>query len=157
FQMVLVANKNLAARTVDELIAFAKANPAKVNMASYGAGTMSQLAGELFKTMAGIDMVHVPFNGSAPMVTALRGGHVDVAFDVFTSSGPHILSGDLHPLGTLGTKRLSQLPDVPTVAETLPGYEAVVWTGIGAPKATPPVILERLNREINNALSDPPT
>jgi tripartite-type tricarboxylate transporter receptor subunit TctC len=157
FPMVLEAHQKFQARTVADLVAYAKANPGKLNMGSYGAGTMSQLAGELFKTMAGINMVHVPFNGGAPMATSMRGGHIDVAFDVFTNSQPHILSGDFLALGVLGAKRLPQLPDVPTVSETLTGYEAVVWTGIGVPKATPGAIIARLNREINAALNDPPT
>jgi tripartite-type tricarboxylate transporter receptor subunit TctC len=155
YPMVLVAHPSAPAKTVAELIAYAKANPGKVTMASFGSGSASHLAGELFKMMAGINMVHVPYRGGAPMVTDLVGGQVQVGFDVMVTSLPHIRSGKLKALGVLGQDRFNLLPDVPTIAETVPGYEAGTWAGVGAPRGTPPEIIERLNREISAALADP--
>jgi len=153
YPMVLVANPSVPARTVAELIAHARANPGTVTMASFGTGSASHLAGELFKTMAGVNMVHVPYRGSAVMITDLVGGQVQIAFDVMVTSLPHIRTGALRALGVAGEKRYDGLPDVPSIAETLPGYEAGTWGGVGVPKGTPPEIIARLNREINAGLA----
>jgi tripartite-type tricarboxylate transporter receptor subunit TctC len=155
FPMMLVANPSVPAKTVAELIAHAKANPGKVTMASFGTGSASHLAGELFKMMAGINMVHVPYRGGAPMVTDLIAGQVQVGFDVMVTSLPHVRTGALRVLGVAGNNRFDMLPDVPTVAETVPGYEARTWAGVGAPKGTPPEIITRLNRDINAGLANP--
>ena len=154
FPMVLVANPSVPAKTVAELIAYAKANPGKVTMASFGTGSASHLAGELFKMMAGINMVHVPYRGGAPMVTDLIAGQVQVGFDVMVTSLPHVRTGALRALGVAGNKRFDMLPDVPTVAETVPGYEARTWAGVGVPKGTPLEIIARLNHEINAGLAN---
>ena len=153
--MVLEANPSVPAKTVVELIAYAKANPGKITMASYGTGSTSHVAGELFKMMTGVNMAHVPYRGGAPMVTDLLGGQVQVAIDVMSSSLPHIRSGALRALAVTTTTRLEALPDVPTVAETAPGYELLAWTGIGVPRGTPPAVIEKLNREINAGLANP--
>ena len=155
YPMVMVAHPSVPAKTVAEIIAHAKANPGKVSMASFGAGSASHLAGELFKMMAGINMVHVPYRGGAPMITDLVGGQVQVGFDVMVTSLPHIRSGALRALGVAGRKRFSMLPDVPAIAETVPGYEAGTWAGVGVPKGTPPEIIARLNSEINAGLAQP--
>ena len=155
FPMVMVANPSVPARTVAEIIAHAKANPGKVSMASFGTGSASHLAGELFKNMAGVDLVHVPYRGGASMMLDLVGGQVQVGFDVMTTSLPHIQTGALRALGVAGTKRFDMLPDVPTIAETVPGYEARTWAGVGVPRGTPPEIIDRLNRDINTGLVNP--
>ena len=155
YPMLLVANPSVPAKTVTELIAHAKANPGKVTMASFGTGTVSHLAGELFKMMAGVEMVHVPYRGSAPMVTDLLAGQVQVAFDVMVTSLPHVRTGALRALGVAGSNRFDMLPDVPTIAETVPGYEARTWAGVGVPKGTPAEIIARLNHEINAGLANP--
>jgi tripartite-type tricarboxylate transporter receptor subunit TctC len=155
YPMVLIAHPSVPAKTVAELIAHAEANPGKVTMASFGTGSASHLAGELFKMMAGINMVHVPFRGGAPMVTNLIGGQVQVGFDVMVTSLPHVRAGTLRALGVAGKNRFEMLPDVPSIAETLPGYEARTWAGIGVPSGTPPDIIARLSREINEGLADP--
>jgi tripartite-type tricarboxylate transporter receptor subunit TctC len=155
FPMMLVANPSLPAKSVAELIAHARANPGKVTMASFGTGTASHLAGELFKMMAGIDMVHVPYRGGAPMVTDLIAGQVQVGFDVMVTSLPHVRTGALRALAVAGSNRFDKLPDVPTIAETVPGYEAGTWAGVGVPKGTPPEIITRLDREIDAGLADP--
>jgi tripartite-type tricarboxylate transporter receptor subunit TctC len=155
FPMMLVVNPSVPAKTVAELIAHAKANPGKVTMASFGTGSASHLAGELFKMMAGINMVHVPYRGGAPMVTDLIAGQVQVAFDVMVTSLPHVRTGGLRALGVAGNNRFDMLPDVPTVAETVPGYEARTWAGVGVPKGTPAEIIARLNHEINAGLANP--
>ena len=156
FPMMLVANPSVPAKTVAELIAHAKANPGKVTMASFGTGSASHLAGELFKMMAGINMVHVPYRGGAPMVTDLIAGQVQVGFDVMVTSLPHVRTGALRVLGVAGKNRFDMLPDVPAVAETVPGYEARTWAGAGVPKGTPTEIIARLNHEINAGLANPP-
>jgi tripartite-type tricarboxylate transporter receptor subunit TctC len=153
YPMIMVAHPSLPAQTVAELIAYAKANPGKVTMAPFGTGSASHLAGELFKFMAGIDMVHIPYRGGAPMTTDLIGGQVNVGFDVMVTALPQVRSGKLRALGVLGHKRFDLLPDVATVAETLPGYEASTWAGIGVPRGTPPEIIERLNREVKEGLA----
>jgi tripartite-type tricarboxylate transporter receptor subunit TctC len=135
YPMVLVAHPSVPAKTVAELTAHAKANPGKASMASFGTGSASHLAGELFNMMAGI---HVPYRGSAPMVTDLIAGQVQVGFDVMVTSLPQIRSGALRALGVAGKNRFDMLPDVPTIAETLAGYEARTWAGVGVPKGTPP-------------------
>ena len=155
YPMVMVAHPSVPARTVAEIIAHAKANPGKVSMASFGTGSASHLAGELFKIMAGVDMIHVPYRGGAPMMLDLVGGQVQVGFDVMTTSLPHIRTGALRALGVAGTKRFDMLPDVPTIAETVPGYEARTWAGVGAPRGTPPEIIARLNHDINAGLVNP--
>jgi tripartite-type tricarboxylate transporter receptor subunit TctC len=155
YPMILIANPSLPARTVPELIALARANPGKVTMASFGTGSASHLAGELFKMMAQVDMVHVPYRGGAPMVTDLLAGQVQVGFDVMVTSLPHVRTGALRALAVAGSERFDMLPDVPTIAETVPGYEARTWAGVGAPRGTPPEIIARLNREISAGLSDP--
>jgi tripartite-type tricarboxylate transporter receptor subunit TctC len=155
YPMVLVAHPSVPAKTVAELIAHAKANPGKVTMASFGTGSASHLAGELFNMMAGINLVHVPYRGGAPMVTDLIAGQVQVGFDVMVTSLPQIRTGALRALGVAGNNRFDMLPDVPTIAETLPGYEARTWAGVGAPKGTPPEIIARLNRDINAGLANP--
>ncbi len=155
FPMALVAHPSVPARTVGEIIAHAKANPDKVTLASFGTGSASHLAGELFKVMAGVDMRHIPYRGGALMATDLVGGQVQVGFDVMPTSLPHIRAGALRALGMAGAKRFEMLPDVPTIAETVPGYEAGTWGGAGVPMATPPEIIARLNRELNAGLANP--
>ena len=155
YPMIMVAHPSVPAKTVPELIAHAKANPGKVTMASFGTGTASHLAGEMFKSMAGINMMHVPYRGGAPMTTDLIGGQVNVGFDVMVTALPQVRSGNLRALAVLGKKRFGLLPDVPTVAETLPGYEASTWAGAGVSRGTPPEIVARLNREINEGLAQP--
>jgi tripartite-type tricarboxylate transporter receptor subunit TctC len=155
FPLVLVANPALPAKSVAELIAHAKANPGKVSLASFGTGTTSHVAGELFKMMAGIEMVHVPYRGGAPMLADLLGGQVQVGIDVMTTALPHIRSGALNALAVAGKNRFPGLPEVPTIGETVAGYEANSWCGVGVPKGTPDDIIERLNREINAGLADP--
>jgi tripartite-type tricarboxylate transporter receptor subunit TctC len=155
FPLVLVANPSFPAKTIADLIAHAKANPGKVTHGSFGTGSTSHVATELFKMMAGVNMIHVPYRGGAPMVTDLIGGQVNVGVDVLTGSQPHIKSGALRALAVLGKTRVEFLPDVPTIGETVAGYEANSWCGLGVPKGTPPEIIERLNREINAGLKDP--
>jgi tripartite-type tricarboxylate transporter receptor subunit TctC len=155
YPLVLEINPKVPAKSVAELIALAKANPGKLTLASYGTGTISQVAGELFKLRAGIEMVHVPYKGGAPMLTDLLSGHVDAGVNVVASDLPHIRSGAVRALATLGPRRIDALPDVPTLAETFAGYEAVAFTGVGAPRGTPPEIIEKLNREINAVHAEP--
>ena len=135
--LVMEVNPSFPAKTVPEFIAYAKANPGKVNMASAGIGGPQHVAGEMFKSMAGVNLVHVPYRGSTPALTDLLGGQVQVMFDVTPSSLPHIKAGKLRPLAVTTAKRLDVLPDVPTLAEFVPGYEAIAWIGFGAPKGTP--------------------
>ena len=155
FPLVLEVHPSLPIKTVPELIAYARANPGKLNLASFGTGTGSHLAGELFKMMAGIKMVHVPYRGSGPMLIDLLGGQVQAAFDNLPSSIEHIRAGRLRPLAVTTAVRLELLPDVPAVKETLPGYEASAWIGIGAPANTPADVIATLNEEINAGLADP--
>ena len=124
-------------------------------MASFGAGTSSHLAGELFKAMAGVNLVHVPYRGEALALTDMMSGHVEVMFDTLTASLPHIRSGRLRALAMAGTMRYDGLPDVPIVADTVPGYDASSWGGVGVPRGTPAEIIDKLNREINAGLADP--
>jgi tripartite-type tricarboxylate transporter receptor subunit TctC len=152
---VMEVNPSLPANTVAEFIAHAKANPGKINASSFGTGTVSHMAWELFKLMAGVDMVHVPYHGGAPMVTDLIGGRVQAGIDALPNSLPHIRSGALRALAITGPARSAALPDVPTVGETLAGYEVSGWTGIAVPAGTPAAIVAALNREINAGLSEP--
>jgi tripartite-type tricarboxylate transporter receptor subunit TctC len=153
--LVMVVNPSVPAKTVPEFIAFAKANPGKISMASAGNGTTPHVAGELFKMMAGIDMVHVPYRGNGPAITDLLGGQVQVLFAGAPESIEHIRAGRLRPLAVTDTTRLEVLSDIPTVAEFVPGYEASAWFGVGAPRNTPAEIIDKLNKEINAGLSDP--
>jgi tripartite-type tricarboxylate transporter receptor subunit TctC len=155
FPLVLLANPSLPAKTIPELIAYAKANPSKINIGSFGTGTTSHVAGELFKMTAGIDMTHVPYRGGAPMMTDLIGGQVQVAFDVLTGALSHIKSGDIRALAMAGATRYEGLPDVPTIGETMPLFVANSWCGVGVPRGTPPEIITRLNREVNAGMRDP--
>jgi tripartite-type tricarboxylate transporter receptor subunit TctC len=152
---VMEVNPNVPAKTVAEFIAYAKANPDKINVASSGNGTSIHLSGELFKMMTGLKLTHVPYKGSAPMLTDLLGGQVQVTFDNLPSSIAHIKAGKLRALGVSTAKRSPELPDVPTIAETVPGYEASAFFGFGVPHGTPKEIVDRLNKEINLALKEP--
>ena len=152
---VMVVHPSVPAKTVPEFIAYAKANPGKINMASAGNGTTPHMAGELFKMMAGVDMVHVPYRGGAPALTDLLGGQVQVMFDAMPSSIEHIRAGKLRALAVTTATRSEALPDIPTVGEFVPGYEASAWFGVGAPKNTPAEIIDKLNKEINAGLADP--
>ena len=153
--LVMEVNPSVPVTTVPEFIAYAKANPGKLTMASGGIGTSLHLAGELFKMMASVEMVPVHYRGSAPALTDLIGGQVQVMFDILLSSIEFIRAGKLQPLAVTTATRSEVLPDVPTVGEFLPGYEVSSWQGIGAPRKTPAEIIEKLNREINVALADP--
>ena len=150
---VMVVNPSISAKAVPEFIAYAKANPGKINMASAGIGTATHVFGELFMMMAGIDLLHVPYRGS--FMPDLLSGQVQVVFGPISQLIEHIRTGKLRALGVTTAKRQATLPDVPTVAEFVPGYEASVWYGIGAPKKTPTEIIEKLNIEIDAALADP--
>lgn len=152
---VMTVTKNFPAKNVAEFIEYGKKNPDKINMASSGAGTSVHLSGELFKSMAGIQMKHVPYRGAAPATTDLIGGQVDVLFDNMPSIIGHIRAGTVRGLAVTSAQRSPALPDLPTVAETVPGYEASAWFGASAPKGTPAAVIARLNREINAALADP--
>ncbi len=152
---VMVVNPEFPAKTVPEFIAYAKANPGKLAMASAGNGTSGHVAGELFKMMAGVDLLHVPYRGGPPAVTDLLGGRVQVLFDVLTNSLELIRTGKLRALAVTTAERCAALPDVPTAAEFVPGYEASYWTGLAAPRGTPTEIVEKLNNEVNAALADP--
>jgi tripartite-type tricarboxylate transporter receptor subunit TctC len=152
---VMEVNPSVPAKTVTEFIAYAKANPGKISMASAGIGSGPHMAGELFKMMAGVDMVHVPYRGAGPALTDLIGGQVQVYFDGILTSIEHIRIGELRALAVTTAARSQVLPDTPTLSDYLPGYEASFWGGFGAPKNTPVQVVERLNREINEALADP--
>jgi tripartite-type tricarboxylate transporter receptor subunit TctC len=152
---VMVANLSVPSRTVPEFIAYAKANPGKLTMASGGVGTPSHLEGELFKTMTVVDMLHVPYRGVAPALTDLLGGQVEVMVTSMPSVIEYIRAGRLRALAVTTATRWQGLPDIPTVGEFLPGYEGGIWYGLGAPKATPAEIVNKLNKEVNAALDDP--
>jgi tripartite-type tricarboxylate transporter receptor subunit TctC len=151
---VMEVNPALPAKTLPEFIAYTKANPGKVNYASAGTGSQQHVAGELFKMMAGVNMVHVPYRGGGPALADLMGGQVQLFFGTTASTIQLIKSGKLRALAVTTAERSQALPDVPTVAEIVPGYEASSWYGIGAPRNTPPEIIERLNKEINAGLAD---
>jgi tripartite-type tricarboxylate transporter receptor subunit TctC len=152
---VMEVNPSVPAKTVGEFIAYAKANPGKINMASGGNGSAAHVSGELFKIMTGIDMVHVAYRGLAPALTDLLAGQVQVIFDSVPNSIAYIRAGQLRALGTTTATRLDVLPDVPTVGESVPGFEASAMAGVGAPRNTPTEIIETLNRQINAGLADP--
>jgi len=152
---VMEVNPSFPAKTVAEFIAYAKANPGKINWATSGNGTSVHLSGELFKMMTGVQLTHIPYKGSAPALTDLLAGTVDVIFDNMPPSLPHIRAGKLRALAVTTNVRSEALPDVPTVADTVPGYEASAFFGMGVPKGTPPEIIEKLNKEINAGLADP--
>jgi tripartite-type tricarboxylate transporter receptor subunit TctC len=152
---VMAVNPGVPAKTVAEFIAYAKANPGKINMASSGNGTSVHLSGELFKAMTGVEMQHVPYRGSAPALTDMLSGQVQVIFDNMPSVISHVKSGGLRALAVTTATRSPELPDVPTVGETVKDFEASAWFGIGAPKATPKEIIEKLNKEVNEILAEP--
>jgi tripartite-type tricarboxylate transporter receptor subunit TctC len=152
---VMEVNPAVPAKSIPEFIAYAEANPGKINLASSGVGSLSHVAGELFKIMTGVDMLHVPYRGAAPALNDLIGGRVQVMILPIISSIEHIRAGRLRALGVTTATRLEVVPDVPTVGEFLPGYEVSDWTGIGVPKDAPPEIVDRLSTEISAALSDP--
>lgn len=154
---VMEVNPAVPAKTVAEFIAYAKANPGKINMASSGVGTSVHLSGALFMLMTGVELQHVPYRGAAPALTDLLGGQVQVMFDNLPSSIAHIQAGRLRALAVTTAARAKALPDVPTVAETVPGYEASAFFGMAVPKGTPREIVDKLNRTINQALADPAT
>jgi tripartite-type tricarboxylate transporter receptor subunit TctC len=153
--MVMVVNPSVAAKTVPEFIADAKANPGKIVMASVGNGTTPQMAGELFKLMADVDLLHVPYQGAAPALTDLLGGRAQVMFEAMPTLVGYIQSGKLRPLAVTTATRSPVFPDMPSIGEFLPGYDASVWFGVAARKETPPEIVELLNKEINAGLADP--
>ncbi len=153
--LVMEVNLEVPAKTVPEFIAYAKANPGKISMASSGVGTPQHITGELFKLMTGIEMLHVPYRGGAPALTDLLGGQVQVMFSPLPESIATIKAGKVRALAVTTKARVAALQDVPTVAESVPGFESVTWQGIGAPEKTPPEIVATLNTQINAALADP--
>jgi tripartite-type tricarboxylate transporter receptor subunit TctC len=153
--LVMVINPAVPAKTVPEFIAYAYANSRKLNMASVGVGTVIHLAGELFKAMTGIDMLHVPYRGAPSALTDMIGGNVQVMFVTLAPALPHIRSGALRALAVTTTTRSEVLPDIPTVGDSVPGYEASIWEGLGVPTGTPSEVIDRLNREIKTGLADP--
>jgi tripartite-type tricarboxylate transporter receptor subunit TctC len=153
--LIMEVLPSFPAQTVPEFIAYAKANPGKINMASAGVGGPQHVAGELFKFMAGIDLVHVPYHGSTPAITDMLGGQVQVMFDVTPTALPQVRSSKLRALAVTTPERLDMLPGVPAMAEFLPGYEAFGWIGFGAPRKTPTAIVEALNKSINEAIAEP--
>src|SRR3974390_3463605 len=153
--LVMEVNPAVPAKTVAEFVAYAKANPAKITMASFGIRTISHLAIELFRISTGVDVVHVPYPGGAPLITHLLSGRIEAGVDALPNSLPHIRAGGARALALLSAARSPPLPDVPTMGETIPGYEVRTWSGIGAPAGTPPEVIARLNREINAGLADP--
>ena len=152
---VMVVNPSFPAKSVPEFIAYAKANPGKITVASAGIGTPNHLSGELFKTMAGLDTAHVPYRGGGPAIADLLGGQVDVTFAVVTTAIEYIRSGKLRALAVTSAKRQEALPEIAPMADFLPGYEAIGWFGLFAPKNTPVEVVSTLNKEVNAALSDP--
>ena len=152
--LVMQVNPSVPVKTVPEFIAYAKANSGKLNMASAGNGTPQHVSGELFKMMAGVNMTHVPYRGSSPALTDLLGGQVQVVFDTTLASIEYIRAGRLRPLAVTTATRLEALPEIPTVSDFLPGYEASGWYGVGAPKNTPTEVIHKLNKEINAGLAD---
>jgi tripartite-type tricarboxylate transporter receptor subunit TctC len=151
---IMAVNPSVPAKTVSEFIAYAKANPGKVNLASGGNGTAGHLSGELFKMMAGVNMVHVPYRGEGPALTDTLGGQVQVMFGTMPATIEYIRAGKLRPLAVTSARRSEVLPDLPTVGDSVPGYETNAWQGVGAPKNTPADIVDRLNKEINAVLAD---
>jgi len=147
-QLALVVHPSVAAKSVKELVALAKAKPGAINFASAGSGSTAHLAGEQFKFLAGIDIVHVPYKGAGPALGDLIAGQVQMLISAYSSAFPHVKAGKLRALGVTGTKRIASAPDLPTIAETVPGYEVLSWYGLHAPKGTPPAIISRLHREM---------
>ena len=152
---VMTVTSGLPVKTVAEFIAYCKSNPSKVNMASSGSGTSTHLSGELFKSMTGCNMLHVPYRGAGPALTDLIGGQVQVFFDNLPSSAPHIKGGSIRALAMTSAAREPSMPEVPTVADTVAGYEATAWFGVGMPKGAPREAIAKINAEINRALADP--
>ena len=152
--MIMEVNPSVPAKTVPEFIAYAKANPGKISMASAGVGGPQHLAGELFKAMTGLNLVHVPYRGSTPAVTDMLAGQVQLMFDVTPTALPQVRAGKLRPLAVTTTARLDALPDIPSLSDFLPGYEAEGWLGMGAPTGTPADVIETLNKQVNAALAD---
>ena len=152
---LVVVNPSLPARTLPELIAYARANPGRINMASAGSGSGNHVFGELFQSMTGVKLVHVPYRGAAPALVDLLSGQMQIMFAPTSISIEHIRAGRLRALAVMTATRSPQLPDIPTVAEFVPGFEASYWLGLGAPRHTPAEIVDRLNREVNAALADP--
>jgi tripartite-type tricarboxylate transporter receptor subunit TctC len=152
---VMVVNPSLPAKTVSEFIAYAKANPGKINMASGGAGGPDHMSGELFKTMTGVNMLHVPYRGLSPALTDLLGGQVQVIFSSLPAAIEYIKNDRLRALAVTTATRFEGMPDIPTMGDTVPNYEASQWYGIGAPKNTSAEVVDKLNEEINAALTDP--
>jgi tripartite-type tricarboxylate transporter receptor subunit TctC len=153
--MIMEVNPSVPARGVPEFITYAKANPGRLNMASSGNGNITHVSGELFKLMAGVNMLHVPYRGEAPAVSDLLGGQVQVYFAGIIGSIEYVRAGQLRALAVTTSSRSEALPDIPSLSEFLPGYEAIGWFGVGAPKSTPPEIIDKLNKEINAGLADP--
>jgi tripartite-type tricarboxylate transporter receptor subunit TctC len=153
--MIMDVNPSVPAKTVPEFIAYAKANPGKINMASGGNGNPTHVSGELFKMMTGVSMVHVPYRGNGPALADLLGGQVEVMFPTTPSSIEHIRSGKLRALAVTTATRFPALPEIPTLGDFVPGYEASTSYGVGAPRGTPAAVIDKLNREINAALADP--
>jgi tripartite-type tricarboxylate transporter receptor subunit TctC len=153
--LIMEVHPSVPAKTVAEFIAYAKANPGKVNIGSGGIGTTLHVSGELFKMMTGVDMLHVPYRGAGPMITDLLGGQVQVGFDPMPSSIGYVKAGQLRPLAVTTATRSEALPDLPSVGDFVPGYEASTWYGVGVPKNTPADVIDKLNKEINAALADP--
>jgi tripartite-type tricarboxylate transporter receptor subunit TctC len=153
--LVMLVNPSFPAKTVPEFIAYAKANPGKINFASGGNGTPPHVSGELFKMMTGVNLVHVPYRGGGPALTDLLGGQVQAMFVAISASIEYVRAGNLRPLAVTTASRSVALPDIPTVGDFIPGYEASTWCGIGAPKGTPAEIIDKLNKEINAGLVDP--
>lgn len=152
---VMVVTNSLPVKTVAEFIAYCKANPSKVNMASSSSGTSTHLSGELFKSLTGCNMVHIPYKGAGPVLTDLIGGQVQVFFDNLPSSAGHIKGGTIRALAVTSAAREPSFPDLPTVGDTVPGYEATAWFGVGMPKGTPREAIDKMNAAINRALADP--
>ena len=152
---IMAVHPSFPAKTVSEFIAYARANPGKVNMASGGNGTAGHLSGELFKLLTGLNMAHVPYRGEAPALTDMLAGHVQAMFGTMPASIEYVRAGKLRPLAVTSARRSELLPDLPTVGDFVPGYETSAWQGVGAPKSTPVEIIDRLNKEINSGLADP--
>jgi tripartite-type tricarboxylate transporter receptor subunit TctC len=152
---IMAVHPSFQAKTVSEFIAYARANPGKVNMASGGNGTAGHLSGELFKLLTGLNMAHVPYRGEAPALTDMLAGHVQAMFGTMPASIEYVRAGKLRPLAVTSARRSELLPDLPTVGDFVPGYETSAWQGVGAPKSTPVEIIDRLNKEINAGLADP--
>src|ERR1044071_8181844 len=151
---VMEVTPSLPVKSVKEFIEYCKANPGKINMASSGSGTSVHLSDELFKSMTGCNMLHVPYKGAGPALADIMGGQADLIFDNLPSSIGHVKGGKLRALGVTSAQRYSEYPDIPAIAETVPGYEATAWFGIGMPKGTPKDVIAKVNAEVNRALSD---